>query len=81
MSASDQEQAAIALETARTGRAVEWRNSENGNNYTLTATRTFRNGAGQDCRDYTLWGWVDGFEEKLDATACRSAAGAWRTVS
>ena len=55
-----------------------WQDADTGNLYTMTPTRTYRNARGQDCRDYTIWGWVDGYEENLDGTACRSAAGGWQ---
>lgn len=81
MAPADHVHAAVVLEKTRTGHAVEWTNPDTGNRYSMTPTRTFRNGGGEDCRDYTVWGWVDGYEEKLHGTACRTADGVWRTVS
>ncbi len=81
MDAADQHHVTVVLETSRTGRPVEWSNIDNGNRYTMTPTRTYRNARGEDCRDYTLWGWVDGYEEKLHGTACRAEDGNWRTVT
>lgn len=81
MDESDHHHATVVLETARTGHPVEWTNPDNGRRYTVTPTRTYRNAAGEDCRDYTVWGWIDGYEEKLHGTACRTADGAWRTVT
>ncbi|MDH3240835.1 MAG: RT0821/Lpp0805 family surface protein [Alphaproteobacteria bacterium] len=81
MHPADHTHAAVVLEKTRTGSAVEWTNPDTGNRYSLTPTRTFRNAAGEDCRDYAVWGWIGGFEEKLTGTACRTNDGAWRTVS
>lgn len=81
MHPADHTHAAVVLEKTRTGSAVEWTNPDTGNRYSVTPTRTFRNAAGENCRDYTVWGWIGGFEEKLTGTACRTNDGAWRTVS
>jgi surface antigen len=81
MHPADHTHAAVVLEKTRTGSAVEWTNPDTGNRYSVTPTRTFRNATGENCRDYTVWGWIGGFEEKLTGTACRSNDGAWRTVS
>jgi surface antigen len=81
MHPADHTHAAVVLEKSRTGSAVEWTNPDTGNRYSVTPTRTFRNADGQDCRDYTVWGWIGGFEEKLTGTACRTNDGAWQTVS
>lgn len=79
MDEADQHHVTVVLETSRTGRSVEWSNTDNGNRYTMTPTRTYQNSEGADCRDYTLWGWIDGYEEKLHGTACRAEDGNWRT--
>lgn len=81
MHVSDHTHAAVVLEKTRTGHAVEWTNPDTGNRYSMTPTRTFRNAAGEDCREYSVWGWIGGYEEKLTGTACRTNDGAWRTVS
>lgn len=81
MAAADQSHAAFILETARTGHAIEWTNPATGNRYTVTPTRTYRNALGEDCRDFTVWGWVEGFEENHTGSACRTGDGNWRAVS
>ena len=81
MDRDDQDQASNVLETSRTDHSVEWQNADTSNRYTMTPTRTYRNARGQDCRDYTIWGWVDGFEENLNGTACRSAGGGWQLTA
>lgn len=81
MDEADQDHVMVVLESTRTGLPVEWSNPDNGNLYTMTPTRTYRNAWGEDCRDYTVWGWIDGYEEKLHGTACRAEDGNWRTVT
>ena len=81
MDEADQDHVMVVLESTRTGLPVEWSNPDTGNRYTMTPTRTYRNAWGEDCRDYTVWGWIDGYEEKLHGTACRAEDGNWRTVT
>lgn len=80
MDKADRLQASHALETARTGQRVTWTNPDNGSEYTVTPTRTYQEESGRYCRDFTTWGWIDGYEEKLHGTACRMADGTWRRV-
>jgi surface antigen len=80
MDKADRIQAHHALETARTGQRVAWTNPDNGREYTVTPTRTYVQENGRYCRDFTTWGWIDGYEEKLHGTACRTANGTWRRV-
>jgi surface antigen len=76
----DRVQAHSALETAKTGQQVTWTNPDRGTEYTVTPTRTYQRENGRICRDFTTWGWIDGFEEKLHGTACRMSDGSWRRV-
>jgi surface antigen len=69
-----------ALETAKIGQAVTWRNPDSGAQYSVTPTRTWQEESGRYCREFETWGWIDGFEEKLRGTACREPDGAWRRV-
>ena len=80
MDKADRLQAHQVLETAQTGQKVTWVNPDNGSEYTVTPTRTYQKENGRYCRDFTTWGWIDGFEEKLHGTACRAADGSWRRV-
>ncbi|MCP5366832.1 MAG: glycine zipper 2TM domain-containing protein [Hyphomicrobiales bacterium] len=80
MDSQDQYQANSALETARTGQAVAWRNPDNGNEFTVTPTRTYES-SGTYCREYTTWGYIGGYEEKLYGTACRQPDGSWQRVN
>jgi len=81
MERADRREAYNALETAKTGQNVSWSNPDTGSEYSVKPTRTYRLSSGQYCRDYTTWGWIDGYETKLNGTACRMADGSWKTVS
>ncbi|MGB0672125.1 MAG: RT0821/Lpp0805 family surface protein [Rhodospirillales bacterium] len=65
------------LESAPTGRSVSWVNPDSGNRYDVTPTRTYRTRDGRDCRDYTTWAVIDGYEEEVTGTACRQSDGTW----
>ena len=52
MDRADQLRTAEALETSRNGRATTWRNSDSGQHYTVTPTRTYEGASGR-CRDFT----------------------------
>lgn len=81
MERADRLEANRALETVKTGQDVSWTNPDTGSEYTVKPTRTYRLSSGQYCRDYTTWGWIDGYETKMHGTACRMADGSWKTVS
>jgi surface antigen len=69
-----------ALETARTGEPVPWRNPETGNSGTVTATRTVENADGTACREYRQTIDVGGSVQEGQGLACRQPDGAWRIV-
>jgi surface antigen len=69
-----------SLETAPTGQTVAWSNPDNGHSGTVTPTKTFKNTAGQDCREFSQTVSVGGKEEQAYGTACRDAAGNWKIV-
>lgn len=77
----DRLQAQRTLESTATGKTVTWRNPDSGREYSMTPNRTYQRESGEYCRDFTTWGWIDGYEEKLRGTACRTADGTWRQVS
>jgi surface antigen len=81
MDRADHARTQTVLETTPTGRSVEWTNPDSGATYTVTPTKTYDNGAGAPCRDYSTWVFIDGYEEQATGTACRQADGTWRTVS
>jgi len=80
MDRQDHAQVQNALETSRTGNAVNWNNPDNGNQYTVTPTRTYRTAANGDCRDYDAWVFIGGYERKVTGTACRAPDGTWQQV-
>ena len=69
-----------SLETAPTGQKVAWTNPDNGHSGSVTPTRTFKNSAGQDCREFSQTVSVGGKEEQAYGTACRDSAGNWKIV-
>lgn len=79
MDRTDHQQVQRTLETAPTGRAVNWQNPDNDQQYTVTPTRTYR-AAGGDCRDYDAWVLIGGYEQKVTGTACRTSDGSWQQV-
>lgn len=77
MESNDQAQVQNTLETGRTGDTVIWRNQDTGNRYEVTPTRTYRT-AGRDCREYSSWVFLGGYEEQVTGTACRMPDGTWQ---
>jgi len=78
MSTADRHQTANVLETTPTGQSVKWNNPDTGTDYQVTPTRTFKNSQNLNCRDYTTWVFIDGYEEQVSGTACRASDGNWR---
>lgn len=70
----------IALETARQGQAVEWRNPATGNHGTITPTNTYQQGITY-CREYLDPVVIDGKVVKAHGTACREPDGSWKVVN
>ena len=79
MDEADRMKAAQALETTPTGQHSTWRNPDNGNQYTVTPTRTYEAASGP-CREYTIDASVDGKPDKVNGTACRQADGSWTST-
>ncbi len=77
MESNDEARVQNTLETGRTGDTVIWRNQDTGNRYEVTPTRTYRT-AGRDCREYTSWVFLGGYEEQVTGTACRMPDGSWQ---
>lgn len=69
-----------ALETAPTGRAVSWKNPDNGNRYTVKPTKTYYK-AKQPCREYITTASIGGKRQQIYGKACRQADGAWKVVN
>lgn len=81
MDRTDYVQTTYVLETAPSGRVVTWQNPDTGLEYSITPTRTYQRADGQYCREFTTWGWIGGYEERMYGTACRMADGSWQNVS
>lgn len=68
-----------ALETAPTGQAVQWKNPDNGNKYSVKPTRTYYVQK-QPCREYITKAMIGGKPEQIYGKACRQADGSWKVV-
>ena len=80
MDQTDQYQVNQALETSPTGNAIVWDNPETGGFYKVTPTKTYQVAENAYCREFTTWGMIGGYEEKMYGTACRQPDGSWKTV-
>ena len=69
-----------AFERGESGRAVQWRNPDNGRYGEVVPSRAYRRGAA-DCRDYTHKVYIDGQPQAMRGTACRNPDGTWSNVS
>lgn len=69
------------LDRAETGRTVAWHNPDNGRDYRVTPTRSYRNAGGTQCREYTTNVIIGGRTETAVGTACRQADGSWQTAN
>lgn len=78
MESNDEARVQNTLESGRTGETVIWRNQDTGNRYEVTPTRTYRNAERRDCREYTSWVFLGGYEEQITGTACRMPDGTWQ---
>ena len=70
-----------ALEYNKAKQASTWRNPDSGNSGTVTPVSTYRDTAGNDCREFETAIFVDGKQEKGTGTACRQADGTWKIAS
>jgi surface antigen len=70
-----------ALENNRTGQSTGWTNPDSGNSYSVQPTKTYQANNGQPCREYTTTAVIDGRQERIKGTACRSSDGSWRVGS
>jgi surface antigen len=76
MEVADEARVQHTLATARTGRTVMWQNP--GNGYEVTSTRTYQTADRRDCREYTTWVFLGGYEEQVTGTVCRMPDGTWQ---
>lgn len=80
MDQTDQYQVNQALEKSPTGNTIVWNNAQTGGAYKVTPTKTYQVAENTYCREFTTWGMVGGYEEKMYGTACRQPDGSWKTV-
>jgi surface antigen len=69
-----------ALEASPSGKAVPWRNPDNGNYGSVTPTKTYKSNGGQPCREYVQEVVIGGEKQKAFGKACRQADGSWQIV-
>jgi surface antigen len=67
-----------ALEHTPTHQTVAWQNPDTKSSYWVTPTRTYNDGSGTTCRDYTTDALVDGERQRLAGSSCRQPDGSWR---
>ena len=69
-----------ALETAPVGESVNWKNPDNGNQYSVKPMRTYYVNE-QPCREYITHATIGGKSEKIYGKACRQADGSWKVAN
>lgn len=69
-----------ALETAPVGESVNWKNPDNGNQYSVKPVRTYYVHE-QPCREYITHATIGGKKEQIYGKACRQADGSWKVAS
>lgn len=68
------------LEDYPSGRSATWNNPDSGHWGTVTPTRTYVDGSGQNCREFEQTIYIDGHPEKGVGEACRQTDGTWRII-
>jgi len=81
MDKQDKLAAQQALEKTRTNHTTTWKNPDNGNQYTVKPTRTYKKSSGQYCREYQMESIIAGKKQQMYGTACRQPDGSWKQVS
>lgn len=74
MDASDRAKAIGVLDT---NHEAIWRNAATGHDFDVNPDRTYSNGLGTLCRDYTIRGVLDGKLVSAEGSACRQRDGRW----
>jgi surface antigen len=69
-----------ALENNKTGSTTSWQNPDSQASGSITPTNTFKNHAGQNCREYTQNIKIGEKTEKVFGTACRRHDGSWEVL-
>ncbi len=68
------------LEDYPSGRSATWNNPDSGHWGTVTPTKTYVDGRGQNCREFEQTIYIDGRPEKGVGEACRQPDGSWRII-
>jgi surface antigen len=67
-----------ALENARSGQTLPWRNPDSGHSGTITPSNVYQTSGGQYCREYQQTITVGGQTKRGYGTACRQPDGSWQ---
>ncbi len=74
----DKMKAQKALNNNKNNVTSTWKNPDNGNEYSVTPTKTYYRENDQPCRDYTTHAIIGGKKETIYGKACRMADGTWK---
>lgn len=82
MDSSDNTRMYSSMDNNPTNQSTTWRNTRNGNSYTVAPTsgRMMYHGY-RDCRRFYATTMVEGKRQKVSGVACRQSNGTWRAVS
>ncbi|MEE9448119.1 MAG: RT0821/Lpp0805 family surface protein [Arenicellales bacterium] len=69
-----------ALETNKSNQTSSWVNPDNGNKYSVTPTKTYKQASGRYCREYQSTVTVGGKLEDSYGKACRQPDGSWEII-
>jgi surface antigen len=69
-----------AWESSAPGKAVRWRNPDNGRYGEIVAEGYYDRG-GSRCRNFVHSVWIEGRRQQMRGTACRNPDGTWTQVS
>jgi len=70
-----------ALEAGQSGKAVAWKNPDNGNTGSITPKKAYKANDGRYCRKFTHEVTIGGQQQKAYGTACRQTDGQWKIIS
>jgi len=67
-----------ALENARSGTVVQWRNPDDGTSGAFVPKPAFQDATGQICREFNQTVTIGGQSQQAWGTACRQSDGSWK---
>ncbi len=76
--ASDEARVARVLESTPSGQTISWKNPDTGNSFKVTPRPAFKGANQRDCREYTTWVFLGGYEKEITGIACRDSQGRWQ---